>query len=70
MYAAGEDLESTKQRLGGRRTARRYMKGTMFVARTSLPAKQHVGQRVLVHLFLSPRKIDGGEVLLQYILLQ
>lgn len=61
MCAAGEDLESTKQRLGGRRTAIGYTKGTMFEARTSLPAKRHVGQRVLVHLFYNLREVDGGK---------
>lgn len=61
VYAAGEDLASTKQRLGGQRTAKRYTKSTMFEAQTSLRAKHHAGERVLVHLFYNLRKIDGGK---------
>jgi hypothetical protein len=60
VYAAGEDSESTKQKLGGQRTAIRYMKSTMFVAQTSRPAKQRVRQKMPVHLFYNIiRKIDG-----------
>lgn len=61
MYAAGEDLESTKPRLGGQRIAIRYMKGTMFAVQTSRRAKQRVGQKVLVHLFYNLRKIEEGK---------
>lgn len=60
IYAAGEDLERIKQRLGGQRIAIGYMKGTMFEAQTSRRARHHRGQRVLVHLFYNSfRKIDG-----------
>lgn len=63
MCAAEEDSESTKPRLGGQRIGIGYMKGTMFVAQTSRPAKQRGKQKVLVHLLYnnSIRKIDGGK---------
>lgn len=49
--AAEGDSESTKQKPGGPRTVTGYMKDTTFAARTSLPTKQHVVPKVLVHLF-------------------
>jgi len=51
VTAAEGDLESTKQKPGGRRTGTRYMKDTMFAVPTNLPARRHEVRKGLVHLF-------------------
>lgn len=61
MCTAGEDSVSTKLRLGGRRTVIGYTRGTTFEAATNLPAKGHVRQMVVVHLFYNLREVDGGK---------
>ena len=52
--AAEEGLENTKQRIGGQRIAKRCMKDTTFVGRTSrrFPARLAVDQREASHHLL------------------
>lgn len=51
--AAGDDLESTKLKLGGRRIVKRCTRGTMFVGQTNrrFLARLHADQRELFHQF-------------------
>lgn len=60
--AAEEDLESTKLRLGGRRTVKRCMRSTTFVGQTShqFLAMLDADQRELCHHLPKLSKWEGG----------
>lgn len=49
--AAGDDLESTKLKLGGQRIVKRFTRGTMFVCQTNRQflARLHADQREVFH---------------------
>jgi hypothetical protein len=54
LSAVGEDLGSTKQKLGGRRIVKKCMRSTMLKVQTNhqLLARQHVDQREACPLLL------------------
>lgn len=54
IHAAEEDSESTKQKLGGRKTAKRYTSGTTFMYQTK-------------HLFLGKPPADQKELCLPHL---
>ena len=66
LYVAGEDLESTKQKLGGQKTVKRCMRSTMFVDQTKhqFLGKLPADQRELSHRLhkCNKRRDRGREI--------